>query len=107
MIGIDNFVVLKNIKVYDTSGNFKKDFAVVTRMGAINLYIHKCRLHNGKFLFQYASYILSKSNSSTSIIWNPKKQKGQIARFFQDRSDLEKLVISDKFYLGIPELVDL
>ena len=107
VIGTDSFVVLKNIKVNSTSGNFKKDFAVVNRIGAVNLYVHQCRLYNGRFYFEHPSYILSKGDSSTIIIWKPNKQKEQIARFFQDRNDLEKLVISDKYYLKIPELVDL
>jgi hypothetical protein len=107
VIGTDSFVVLKNFKVNAISGNFKNDFAVVKRKGTVNLYIHQCKLFNGKYYFDHPSNILSKDDSSIIIIWKPKKQKEQIARFFQDRSDLEKLVISDKYYLKIPELVDL
>jgi len=107
VIGNDSFVVLNNIKVNTTSGNFKKDFAVVIKMGALNLYEHQCWLFNGKYNFQHPSYILSKGDSCVIIIWNPKKQQEQIARFFQDRTDLEELVLSDKYYLKIPELVDL
>ena len=107
VIGTDSFAVVKNIKVNGISGNFKKDFAVVNRIGAVNLYTHQCRLYNGKYYFQHPSYILSKGDSSTIVIWNPKKQKEQIARFFQDRIDLEKLIVPDKYRLKIPELVDL
>jgi hypothetical protein len=69
--------------------------------------VHQSRLFNGKYYFEHPSYILSKEDSTAVIIWDPKKQEDQIARFFQDRSDLEKLVISDKYYLKIPELVDM
>jgi hypothetical protein len=72
VIGKDSFAIVCNIKVNSISGHFEKDFAQVEISGAMNMFLHRCFLFNGRHYFPHQSYILSKDNINFFAVWKPK-----------------------------------
>jgi hypothetical protein len=75
--------------------------------GSVTLYLHECRLFNGKYYFPHDSYILSKDNENFFAIWNAKKQKDAIDSFFERNNKDWAQVFGQDYYNRIPEIVSM
>lgn len=104
VVGSDSFAIVQNIKINSISGEYVKDFAQVIESGSISLFVHKSTSGNGQMVFDNDRYVISKGSKFIGI-WNYKKQKDEIAKFFEDRQDLKDKILSMDESESIQKLV--
>jgi hypothetical protein len=105
VIDNDSFTIVYNIKINSVSGEYAKDFAKVVAIGKMNLFVHMSASSSGTWDYENDVIVLSKDGKSFLGIWNPKKQREEIAELFSDNPGIKARILNKEFDKNIPGLV--
>lgn len=103
--GKDSFAIIRNIRISE-SQYFKRDFARVTKLGRINLYVHYSQLPSGRFGVSVKQvFVLVKEKEEVSCIYN-RYQKAEFSKLIADWPKLVDQIEKDWNWMEkIPDLV--
>ena len=106
VMGLDSFVVMKNIPVSE-QGRFKRDFVKVEALGHINLYIHSSQIPSGRFGTKIKKvYILLKKGTKKLIAFHNRYQKEQFKGLISDDPELLSMIENDWRWMDkIPQVI--